>query len=69
MEVGQTVASSLQAPVLFTLADDLTHMQVEVDVDEADVGKVAVGDKATFSVEAFENETFPATDLADPLLA
>ena len=61
VEVGQTVASSLQAPVLFTLADDLSHMQVEVDVDEADVGKVAVGDKATFSVEAFEDKTFPAT--------
>ncbi len=61
VEVGQTVASSLQAPVLFTLADDLAHMQVQVDVDEADVGKVAVGDKATFSVEAFEDKTFPAT--------
>ena len=61
VEVGQTVASSLQAPVLFTLADDLTKMQAEVDIDEADVGKVAVGDHATFSVEAYENRTFPAT--------
>jgi len=61
VEVGQTVASSLQAPVLFTLADDLTKMQAQVDIDEADVGKVAVGDHATFSVEAYENRSFPAT--------
>jgi HlyD family secretion protein len=61
VEVGQIVAASLQAPVLFTLADDLTKMQAQVDIDEADVGKVAVGDRATFSVEAYENRTFPAT--------
>ncbi len=61
VEVGQTVASSLQAPVLFTLADDLTKMQAEVDIDEADVGKVAQGDRANFTVEAFGDRTFPAT--------
>ncbi|HVY20258.1 MAG TPA: efflux RND transporter periplasmic adaptor subunit [Bauldia sp.] len=61
VEPGQTVASSLQAPVLFTLAEDLTKMQLQVDIDEADVGKVAEGDKANFTVEAFANRQFPAT--------
>jgi HlyD family secretion protein len=61
VEPGQTVASSLQAPVLFTLAEDLTKMQLQVDIDEADVGKVAEGDKASFTVEAFPNRQFPAT--------
>jgi HlyD family secretion protein len=61
VEPGQTVASSLQAPVLFTLAEDLTKMQLQVDIDEADVGKVAEGDTAGFTVEAFPNRQFPAT--------
>ena len=60
-EPGQTVASSLQAPVLFTLAEDLTQMQVEVDVDEADVGQVREGQRATFSVDAYPNRVFEAT--------
>ncbi|MFO1089531.1 MAG: efflux RND transporter periplasmic adaptor subunit [Hyphomicrobiales bacterium] len=60
VEPGQTVASSFQAPVLFTLADDLSHMQVEVDVDEADVGQVAEGQKATFTVDAYPDRVFPA---------
>jgi HlyD family secretion protein len=54
------VASSLQAPVLFTLAEDLTKMQLQVDIDEADVGKVATGDTADFTVEAYPNRKFPA---------
>jgi HlyD family secretion protein len=61
VEVGQTVAASLSAPVLFTLADDLAKMQLQVDVDEADVGKVSAGDKANFTVEAYSDRTFPAT--------
>jgi HlyD family secretion protein len=60
VEVGQTVASSLSAPVLFTLADDLAKMQLQVDVDEADVGKVSAGEDANFTVEAYSNRTFPA---------
>ncbi len=61
VEPGQTVASSLQAPILFTLAEDLTKMQLQVDIDEADVGKVAEGDKASFTVEAYSSRQFPAT--------
>ncbi len=60
IEVGQTVASSLQAPVLFTLAEDLTKMQLEVDIDEADVGKVSQGNTANFTVEAYTGRQFPA---------
>ncbi len=61
VEVGQIVAASLSAPVLFTLAEDLTKMQLQVDVDEADMGLVKDGDPATFTVEAFSDRTFPAT--------
>lgn len=60
VEPGQTVASSLSAPVLFTLAEDLTRMQVEADVDEADIGAVKDGQSATFTVEAYPDRTFPA---------
>lgn len=61
VDPGQTVASSLQAPVLFSIAEDLKKMELQVDVDEADVGKVAVGQSATFSVDAYPDRTFPAT--------
>jgi HlyD family secretion protein len=60
VEPGQTVAASFQAPVLFTLAEDLTQMQLHVDVDEADVGNVHEGQEATFSVSAYPNRTFKA---------
>lgn len=60
LEPGQTVAASLQAPVLFTLAEDLTHMELHVDVDEADVGQVKEGQRANFTVDAFPDRTFPA---------
>lgn len=60
VEPGQTVASSLQAPVLFTIAEDLTKMEVQVDVDEADVGKVSPGQRATFTVDAYPNKEFTA---------
>ena len=59
-EPGQTVASSLQAPILFTLAEDLTRMQVEADVDEADIGTVKTGQKASFTVDAYPGQSFPA---------
>ncbi|HEV8241532.1 MAG TPA: efflux RND transporter periplasmic adaptor subunit, partial [Thermoanaerobaculia bacterium] len=58
VEPGQTVAASLQAPVLFTLARDLTQMKLEVKVDEADVGKVHEGDTANFTVDAYPGRTF-----------
>lgn len=59
-ETGQIVASSLNAPTLFTLAEDLARMKLLVDVDEADIGKVAVGNQATFTVDAFPGRVFPA---------
>jgi HlyD family secretion protein len=58
VDVGQTVAASLQAPVLFTIAQDLTRMQVETSVDEADIGRIRVGTTAVFTVDAFPGETF-----------
>ena len=61
VEPGQTVAASLQAPVLFTLAEDLAEMELEVDVDEADVGQVGEGQQATFSVDAYPGREYPAT--------
>lgn len=60
VEPGQTVAASLQAPVLFTLAEDLTQMELHVDVDEADVGMVREGQEATFTVDAYPERTFQA---------
>lgn len=60
VEPGQTVAASLQAPVLFTLAGDLAAMELHVDVDEADVGKIAPGQSATFSVDAHPERRYPA---------
>ena len=60
VEPGQTVASSLQAPVLFTLAEDLKKMELHVDVDEADVGAVREGQKAMFTVDAYPGKSFPA---------
>ncbi|MCB1464248.1 MAG: efflux RND transporter periplasmic adaptor subunit [Nitratireductor sp.] len=60
VEPGQTVAASLQAPVLFTLAEDLASMQLEVDIDEADIGTVHSGQKGTFTVEAYQDRNFPA---------
>lgn len=59
-EPGQTVAASLQTPVLFSLAEDLTQMELQVDVDEADVGKVRQGQSATFTVAAYPDRVFPA---------
>src|SRR5262250_2581844 len=61
VDVGQTVAASLQAPVLFTIAQDLTKMQVETSVDEADIGRLKLEDSASFTVDAFPGETFTGT--------
>ena len=60
VDPGQIVASSLQAPVLFVIAEDLRRMELRVDVDEADVGKIKIGHKATFSVDAYPERKFPA---------
>lgn len=60
-EVGQIVAASLSAPILFTLAEDLAHMDLLVDVDEADIGRVAPGQVAEFTVDAHDDRSFPAT--------
>lgn len=59
-EPGQTVAATFQTPVLFTLAEDLTQMELHVDVDEADVGKVREAQTATFTVDAYPDRSFPA---------
>ena len=61
VEVGQTVAASFSTPTLFTLANDLTKMQVEADVDEADIGQVKVGQKVTFTVDAYMDDVFNGT--------
>jgi HlyD family secretion protein len=58
VEVGQTVTSGFQTPVLFTLAKDLSQMQLKIDVDEADVGSVHEGQQATFLVDAYPKRTF-----------
>lgn len=58
VNVGQPVAASLQAPNLFSIGQDLTHMLVYTNTDEADVGRIRVGAQATFRVDTFPNETF-----------
>ena len=60
IEPGQTVAASFNTPTLFILAEDLHSMQLEVAIDEADVGQVKSGQSATFTVDAYPGETFPA---------
>ena len=58
VDIGQTVAASLQAPTLFTIARDLTRMQVDTNVDEADIGRIRVDQSATFVVDSFPRNTF-----------
>ncbi len=58
VDAGQTVAASLQAPVLFVIARNLADMQVEASIDEAEIGRVAVGQEATFTVDSFPGRTF-----------
>jgi HlyD family secretion protein len=60
VDPGQVVAASLQAPILFTIAEDLARMEIHVDVDEADVGKVGDGQEARFTVDAYPDREFEA---------
>ena len=60
VDPGQTVAASFNTPTLFVIAEDLTQMKLEVAIDEADVGSVQVGQRASFVVDAFPGRTFPA---------
>ncbi|SNR86302.1 efflux RND transporter periplasmic adaptor subunit [Puniceibacterium sediminis] len=60
VDAGQIVAAALSAPVLFTIAEDLSKMELQVDVSEADIGRIKAGDTATFSVDAYDEQTFPA---------
>lgn len=61
VDVGQTVAASLQAPTLFTIAQDLTKMQVYAKTDESDVGQIRPGQKVSFKVDAYPRDTFSGT--------
>ena len=61
VEEGQTVAASFSTPELFTIAQDLTNMQVVADVDEADIADVKVGERVSFTVDAYPTETFSGT--------
>ena len=61
VDVGQTVAASLSAPVLFTIAEDLARMQIDTSVSESDVGRLTEGMKAQFTVDAFPGKTFEGT--------
>jgi HlyD family secretion protein len=58
VDVGQTVAASLQAPTLFTIAKDLTQMQVDTNFSEADIGRIEQGQEAAFTVDAYPENTF-----------
>ncbi len=58
VNVGQTVAASFSAPTLFTIANDLSKMQVQATVDESDIGKISVGQEASFTVDAYPDDTF-----------
>jgi HlyD family secretion protein len=61
VDVGQTVAASFSTPTLFTIAEDLRQMQVEANVDEADIGNVKIGQRVTFTVDAYQGEEFSGT--------
>ncbi len=61
VDIGQTVAASLQAPTIFTIAQDLTKMQVYAKVDESDVGRIRVGQPASFKVDAYPRDQFTGT--------
>jgi HlyD family secretion protein len=61
VDVGQTVAASFSTPTLFTIANDLTKMQVQASIDEADIGKIQVGQEVTFTVDAYDDLTFSGT--------
>jgi HlyD family secretion protein len=60
VDVGQTIAASMSAPTLFSIATDLSEMQVRASVDEADIGSIAESAKVSFTVDAYQNDVFPA---------
>ncbi|MEE4121028.1 MAG: efflux RND transporter periplasmic adaptor subunit [Paracoccaceae bacterium] len=60
VDPGQIVAAALSAPVLFTIAEDLAEMELQVSIDEADIGRVAAGQSAEFTVDAYDDRRFPA---------
>ena len=57
-DIGQTVAASFSAPTLFTIAKDLTKMQVQADVDQSDIGQMSVGEPVQFTVDAYPDQQF-----------
>ena len=59
VDIGQTVAASFQTPTLFSIAEDLTRMQIDTSVDEADIGRIKVGQSVQFTVDAYPDNTFP----------
>lgn len=61
VDVGQTVAASLQSPTIFKIAADMTQMQVNASIDESDMGRAAAGQRVTFTVDAYPNDTFVGT--------
>lgn len=61
VNIGQTVAASFSSPTLFTIANDLKKMQVQTTVDESDVGRISIGQPATFTVDAYSDDTFSGT--------
>ena len=61
VDPGQTVAATFQTPVLFSIAKDLSKMELQISIDEADIGKIKAGQKATFSVDAYPDTTFSTT--------
>jgi len=61
IDVGQTVAASFNTPTLFTIADDLTKMQLQASIDEADIGQVRIGQNARFTVDAYPDRSFSGT--------
>ena len=66
VDIGQTVAASFQAPVLFLIANDLTKMQVIAQIDEADIGAISEMAEVDFAVDAFPGQTFEGKILRDP---
>lgn len=61
VDIGQTVASSFSTPTLFSIANDLTKMQLQASIDEADIGKIKVGQEVSFKVDAYVDQTFSGT--------
>jgi len=61
VDVGQTVAATMSSPVLFTIAADLTAMQLQIHADEADIGEMRTGQAVTFTVDAYPGESFTGT--------